>query len=181
MPLEWEEGLSVGVESIDVEHRQILRRLRRLMETAAEGHLEELRSSFRFLQRYMAAHFENEERWMAEHGYPGALEHTRGHAALVDAIGLARRTVEEQGGEGAAPAARIASAIEHHLRTDDLRLGQFWTARENLRRLAEEGPGVGVSLTPIPGMVRSVRTAPAHEPPREPDPVPFARPPVRRS
>jgi hemerythrin len=147
----------VGVESIDVEHRQILRRLRRLMATAAEGHVDDLRSAFRFLARYMADHFANEERWMAEHGYPGALEHTRAHAELVDAIALARRTVDEQGGEGAAPAARIASAIEHHLVTYDLRLGQFWTARLNLRRLAEEGPGAGISLTPIPGMLRAPR------------------------
>ncbi len=160
MRLEWDEGLSVGVEEIDVQHRQVIRRLRRMMEFAAEGKTAELRTSLRFLDRYVAEHFAHEERWMAEHGYPGALDHQRAHAALLDAMQSARRAVDEGGEDGLAPAARIASTVEEHMRTEDLRLGQFWAARENLRRLAERKPGTGVTLTPIPGPVKTVGSDP---------------------
>jgi hemerythrin len=164
LSLEWNEGLSVGVEEIDVQHRQILRRLRGIMAAAAEGRTGELRSALRFLERYAVDHFTAEERWMSEHGYPGAREHARGHAALVEGISAGRRAIEERGGDAAAPTARIASALEQHMRTEDLRVGQFWTARENLRRLAENGPGAGVTLTPIPGLVRAVRPPVATSP-----------------
>jgi hemerythrin-like metal-binding protein len=164
VPIEWDEGLSVGVDEIDVQHRQILRRLRGIMAAAAERRTDEVRSALRFLERYVVDHFAAEERWMAEHGYPGALEHARGHAALCQAIAAGRRAVEERGEDGAAPAARIASAIEQHMMTEDLRVGQFWTARENLRRLAESGPGAGLSLTPIPGQIRAVRPSAAAPP-----------------
>lgn len=160
MSLEWDEGLSVGVEEIDVQHRQLLRRLRGLTTAAAEGRADELRAAFRFLERYVVEHFATEERWMADHGYPGLREHARGHAALVEAVSAGRRGVDERGGDPGA-VARIAAAVEQHLRTEDLRVGQFWTARENLRRLAESGPGVGVSLTPIPGALRAARPSAA--------------------
>jgi len=166
---DWEDGLFFGVEEIDVQHRVILRRLRQLTAAAAEGRAAEVRAGLRFLERYLGDHFGLEERWMAEQGYPGGREHERAHAALRDAISLARRTIDEQGGAGAAPAARIASALLEHLRTEDQRLGQFWTARENLRRLAEREPGTGVQLAPIPGFARAVAPAPA-DPPERPTP-----------
>lgn len=180
MAPEWEEGLSVGVEEIDVQHRLIVRRLRQVASAASDGRAAEVRAALRFLERYVADHFRTEERWMAEHGYPGVREHERGHAALRDAIALARRTIEEQGGAGAAPAARIASALVEHLRTEDQKLGQFWTARENLRRLAERGPGEGVQLTPIPGFARAVVPAPSDPPEPAAPPAPLASAPPRK-
>ena len=56
--------------------------------------------------------------------------------------------------------------------TDDLKLARFWTARENLRRLAEAGPGVGAALTPIPGMVRTYTPPPREDRDDEPAPTP---------
>ena len=56
----------------------------------------------------------------------------------------------------------VARALAAHMRGEDLRLGRFLTARENLRRLAEAGPGVGVTLTPVPGSAATV--SPARKP-----------------
>ncbi len=65
---------------------------------------------------------------------------------------------------------------------DDLKLARFWTARENLRRLAEAGPGVGASLTPIPGMLTVAPPKPRHDDERTktPVPVPVPVPPTDR-
>lgn len=100
---------------------------------------------------------------MADAGYPGVREHTRGHAEIVERIRVARAAGEELPAKGLLEAADwVARALEAHMRTEDLKLGRFWTARENLRRLAENGPGVGASLTPIPGSLPAV-SPPARE------------------
>jgi hemerythrin len=138
---------SVGVETLDAEHRHVRRRLRQLASAAAEGRADEVRGALRHLHADLAERQAAEERWIAEAGYPGEREHARAHRALLDRIGLARD------GEARAlfgAAREIGEALEAHLRFDDLKLGRFWTARQNLRRLAE-GPGGGALLTPIPG------------------------------
>jgi hemerythrin-like metal-binding protein len=150
---------------------------------AAEGRADELRASLRFLERYAVDRFASEERWMTAHGYPGGREHARAHAVLVDAITAARRAVEDAGADLALHAARAGDLLRQHMRTEDLRVGQYWIARENLRRLAESGPGAGVTLTPIPGMLRAVPPAAppaAAEGERPARPAPTPAPPSTR-
>jgi hypothetical protein len=101
---------------------------------------------------------------MAEAGYPGAREHARAHAALLEAFAGARQAPEEAG-ELSLAALDLAAALDAHMRTEDVKVARFVTARENLRLLAEAGPGVGASLTPLPG---------GHAPVREPRPYPAA-------
>jgi hemerythrin len=150
--VDWEDGMSVGVESIDVHHRQVWRRIRHLANAVSDGRADEVRAALRFLQSYLAEHHAEEERWMADAGYPGAREHTRAHAELLERIRSAQEPGARTQVKGLLRTADwVARTLEAHMRADDLKLGRFWTARENLRRLAENGPGVGMALTPIPG------------------------------
>lgn len=153
--------MTLGVELLDVHHRQVLRRARHLAAAATEGDAAAVRSSLRLLHVYLAEHCREEERWMDEAGYPGAREHGRAHAALLDRIAAARAD------EGAGAERRlldaaddIARTLDAHMRGDDLKLARFWTARENLRKLAEAGPGVGAALTPIPGALQAYTPPP---------------------
>jgi hemerythrin-like metal-binding protein len=146
--------MTVGVESLDVHHRQVLRRIRHLAGAVSEGDAVGLRSSLRFLEAYLAEHQREEEQWMEDAGYPGAREHLRSHAAILERVATARADTSAGWDRRLLEAADwVARALESHMRGDDLKLGRFWTARENLRKLAEAGPGVGASLTPIPGML----------------------------
>jgi hemerythrin-like metal-binding protein len=156
MPYDWDERLSVGVEHIDVEHRQILRRVRHLAGAVMDGRPEEIRGSLKFLHGYLVEHFSHEEDWMAETGYPAAREHARHHAEMLDVVTSARLRAAEQPNALVRAAADLAAALDDHMQTEDLKLGRFVTARENLRALAEAGPGVGVALTPIPGSLAAV-------------------------
>jgi hemerythrin len=167
MPFDWDEGLSVGVEHLDVEHRQILRRVRQLAGAVIDGRPEEIRGSLKFLHGYLVEHFSHEEDWMAETGYPAAREHARLHAEMLDVVTSARLRARETPNALVRAAADLAAALDEHMRTEDLKLGRFFTARENLKALAEAGPGVGVALTPIPGSM----TAVPREEPKAPPPV----------
>ncbi len=174
---DWEEAMTVGVESLDVHHRQVLRRIRHLAGAVSEGNAFDLRSSLRFLETYLVEQQRDEEQWMLEAGYPGAGEHLRAHAAILERIASARADTAPGADLRMLEAADwVARALEAHMRGDDLKLGRFWTARENLRRLAEAGPGVGASLTPIPGMLPAHPPRARREEDATPTPVPVPPP-----
>jgi len=151
MLLEWEPGLSVGVEAFDVQHRQIVRRLCRLGEAIGSGRVRDARAELRFLGHYLAQHFAEEERWMEESGYPGLSDHAASHRRCVAELRAARSAFEATGDLLAfAGAAESVARWQHaHLRGDDLRMGRFGVARENLRLLARGGP-IAPTLTPLP-------------------------------
>lgn len=162
--MDWQDGMSVGVESIDVHHRQVWRRIRHLEAVVSGGRPDEARRALRYLHVYLSEHSAEEERWMEDAGYPGALEHARSHAEILKRIRAAREGGESlPAGDLLAAADWVAKALERHMAADDLKLGRFWTARENLRRLAENGPGVGALLTPLPGSL-AVVVPPARDP-----------------
>ncbi len=168
--------MTLGVELLDVHHRQVWRRARHLATAASDGDAASVRSSLRLLHAYLAEHCTEEERWMEEAGYPGLREHARAHAALLDRIAAARADESPGADRRLLDAADwVARTLEAHMRSDDLKLARFWTARDNLRKLAEAGPGVGAALTPIPGMLQAYTPPPL---PRRDDDPPRASPPA---
>ncbi len=144
-------------EQLDVEHRQILRRVRQLASAIAERRREEIPGALKFLHGYLGEHFAHEDAWMADAGYPGGREHARLHSAMLEAFAETRARIQDDPVQLARVAADLVSALEEHMRTEDLKLSRFATARENLRKLAEAGPGVGAALTPLPGSHAIVR------------------------
>jgi hemerythrin len=151
VPIEWDSALSLGVEQLDVEHRQLMRRGRQLAQAVRDGRPEEIRGELRFLHAYLGEHFAHEEEWMAEQGYPGAADHARRHAALLEALSGVRQRAIDQPGAVARVAAELAEVLDEHMRIEDLKLARFFTARQNLKLLAHAGTGAGRALTPIPG------------------------------
>jgi hypothetical protein len=78
---------------------------------------------------------------------------------MLERFADARRRAKDDPVELGRSAADLAAELEEHMRTDDVKLTRFSTARENLRLLAEAGPGVGAALTPLPGSYTAVRPA----------------------
>ncbi|MBF0187498.1 MAG: bacteriohemerythrin [Magnetococcales bacterium] len=81
---EWQARMSVGVEALDEDHRQLLTLINSLYKALRIGTggkvigntLEELVS-------YTREHFQREERVMAERRYPGLEEHKREHENMI--------------------------------------------------------------------------------------------------
>jgi hemerythrin len=155
--------MSVGVDLLDAHHRHIWRRIRHVANAVADGRAEEVRAALRFLHTYLVVHHAEEEEWMLEAGYPGAREHTRLHNEIMDRVRAASEASRPDARTLFETADWAARVLQAHMRSEDLKLGRFFTARENLRRLAESGPGLGAALTPLPGSVGTV--APEKEAP----------------
>lgn len=77
---DWTEDLSVGIPSIDEEHKVFVYHINRLYEGiqfgTAQGTLPVLLDK---LINYSSSHFEHEESCMRETGFPGYQEHKADH------------------------------------------------------------------------------------------------------
>jgi len=85
MPLiEWTAQLSVGIDSIDEQHKKLINMINALNEAMLTGSSNELLGKiFTGLAAYTQKHFAYEENMFAEYGYTNSQEHKRQHSELI--------------------------------------------------------------------------------------------------
>jgi len=85
MPLiEWSNELSVGIDSIDEQHKKLVNMINALNDAKLNGSSNELLGKiFTGLAAYTQKHFAYEENMFAEHGYSDSEEHKRQHNELI--------------------------------------------------------------------------------------------------
>lgn len=87
--IEWREELSVNEGRIDDQHKEIFRIINDFVfekerDTKSVGLAEVLSK----LTDYSLIHFREEERYMAERGFPGIKEHKRAHNYYIKKVAL---------------------------------------------------------------------------------------------
>lgn len=97
MAMQWSPALSVGVEAIDQQHKELIAKINELVAASGAGKgKDEIAHTIKFLEDYVVMHFSMEERQMLVHVYPEATEHKAQHAAFIrDFTALKRRFTEE--------------------------------------------------------------------------------------
>ena len=81
----WSEKLSIGIQSIDVQHRKIVDMINDLQEAMTKGKSKEvLGKIFDDLVSYTAVHFGYEEKLFLTHGYSDSAAHKKEHEDLVN-------------------------------------------------------------------------------------------------
>ena len=85
MPLiEWSNELSVGIKSIDEQHKKLVNMINALHDAKLTGGSNELLGKiFTGLTTYTQKHFTYEENMFAEYGYSNAEEHKKQHNDLI--------------------------------------------------------------------------------------------------
>jgi hemerythrin len=99
MFLEWSAAFDTGIESFDVEHRELLGIFNTLYGRILAGHVDDAHvgECLDSVIAYAENHFAREEQVMAQHGYPGFEAHRRNHVALMNGVLKYRRKLDEQG------------------------------------------------------------------------------------
>lgn len=101
MPLiEWTNELSVGINSIDEQHKKLVNMINALNDAMQTGGSNELLGKiFTGLAAYTQKHFAYEENMFAEFGYSDAEEHKRQHNELIaQVVELKERFMENPQG-----------------------------------------------------------------------------------
>lgn len=129
MTFEWDDSLSIGVEEIDRQHRELIKRLDALAEAVMSGKgKERIENLIDFMERYAKEHFATEERYMDMYSYPGSEQHRKEHARFWTAVKRLRDMLEREGESD-----YMAISVERflmdwlilHIKSTDMEFGRF--------------------------------------------------------
>ncbi len=90
--MKWTDAMSVGVETLDEDHRQLIHLINNLAYADAD-----FAEVFNRLLDYITSHFEREEAHLEALGYPGIDSHRAQHDAFADRVGEMLRHYRESG------------------------------------------------------------------------------------
>jgi len=127
--VEWDAGLSVGVELIDSQHKSLIAKINDTA-TALDEHQgeREVMKTLAFLSDYAEFHFSTEEKHMAATGYPELAEHREKHAEFRETLARMEQEFREEGSTK-----MLAESIHtllwnwlvEHIQTVDQKLGKY--------------------------------------------------------
>jgi hemerythrin len=130
--LQWTSTLSVGVPEIDEQHRELFRRVDRLMDAVLHHDREEAARVLAWLGGFVVEHFAAEERLMAEVEYPAAEAHIREHREFARNLAGIEADFAAHGATAAVVFRLEKQAVDwlmDHVYFTDVALGRYALAR----------------------------------------------------
>ncbi len=83
----WEDSLSVGVAEIDQQHQQLISLINQLYDAMKQGKGKDVAGKIiDSLIDYTVVHFQTEEKYFEQFGYPETESHKQQHAAFVQQV-----------------------------------------------------------------------------------------------
>ncbi len=131
--IEWDDSLSVGVGLIDEQHKMLIQKLKDLSDAINEGReFNKIMKTLDFMIDYTDFHFSEEEKRMAEHGYPGLADQQNQHEQFKVTLNHILEDFNEEG-----PTKALATSINvflvnwliNHIKGTDLKLGKFFSEK----------------------------------------------------
>ncbi|MCS7287066.1 MAG: bacteriohemerythrin [Anaerolineae bacterium] len=132
MKIQWTEELSVGVPQMDEQHKRWIEILNEFYDAVERGEREEgIRKLFQGVEEYTSFHFNAEEQFMAEIGYPDLEDHRKTHQHLKEEV-LSARKRYDQGDQKAARelVAFVISWLYTHIAKTDKKYGEYYASRQ---------------------------------------------------
>ena len=83
----WSYRYETGIDLVDAQHQALFEAVNRLADSFKEGKAkDQVKVSLDFLVDYTREHFQTEERFMREVGYPRLAEHMVEHVRLMEQV-----------------------------------------------------------------------------------------------
>ncbi len=142
--MQWTEDLSVGVEEIDDQHKELFRRINALVDAIRRGECKDVIDGvLKFLEDYAVVHFAEEEAHMVRHRYPEYTLHKAQHAIYLKALMDLKRQAAQPRAHGGSYELSVMTNqvvvdwIIAHIANVDKKLGEFLKSRRGM--LPHEG------------------------------------------
>ncbi|MGQ9630149.1 MAG: bacteriohemerythrin [bacterium] len=98
MAIQWTEDLSVGVDEIDNQHKELFNRINKLLDACNQGEGRNVVAEvIKFLEDYVIIHFGTEEEYMTKHGYLNYLSHKAQHTGFIKDFSALKKQFEAGG------------------------------------------------------------------------------------
>jgi hemerythrin len=126
---EWNDSLSIGIQEIDNQHKELIKKLNELAEYIQQKKgKDKIGSTLRFMKDYSIIHFSTEEGFMAKLEYPGLEKQQMEHEKFkVTAERLVRDLEKEKDMEIFASQVQrfLIDWLILHIKTVDKKFGEF--------------------------------------------------------
>lgn len=137
--MEWSQDLSVGINEIDEQHKELFSRINRLVESVRQSRCREtIPEVIGFLEEYVIMHFANEETYMKKYNYPGYEAHKAQHSEFLKSISGLKGELEKIRSEGGSSYELsvttnqvVVEWIMDHIIKVDRKLGGFLKTKMN--------------------------------------------------
>ena len=97
MAILWKENLSVGVNEIDNQHKELFNRINNLLDACTRGKgSEEVKRTSDFLSEYVISHFGTEEKLMNKYNYPDYASHKEKHEKFKKEFAELKMKIEKE-------------------------------------------------------------------------------------
>ena len=134
MAIQWTPDLTVGVEKIDEQHRELFRRFDALIEACKERRgRQEVGDLLGFLSDYVISHFGEEEGLMVSRGYPDFESHLAQHKLFMRKLDALREELLREGpstGVVIKTNQTVLAWLIEHIKRIDTRFGSFLKDKE---------------------------------------------------
>lgn len=122
----WSTRFETGIPIIDTQHKTLFDAVNRLADSFKAGtSATQAKESLDFLLKYTVEHFQTEEKFMKDMGYPKLTSHMAEHAQLVDkAKGLQARMAEGKP-VTVEVTTFLADWLKHHINEVDMGYVEF--------------------------------------------------------
>lgn len=98
MNISWNQNLSIGVEEIDNQHKELVKKINDLINACNEKRgKEEVGKIVDFLGEYVIKHFTAEEKIQREYKYPNYDQHKALHTKFINDLGTFKSQFEKEG------------------------------------------------------------------------------------
>jgi len=132
--IEWRDEFSIGIPSVDYEHRGMIRMINRLHEEMSARPSRDMVADFLGeIHALISAHFALEEKEMRAMGYDEFNDHKDDHERLLDDIRDIMDAFETDDTEDYAEdlSHRLEAWFTEHFRTKDARLHRYLKDRDS--------------------------------------------------
>ena len=137
MPFEWNKDLSTGIPWQDKQHKELFKRLNKLLEAMNVGlGKTEVVRFFTFLDEYVVIHFHTEEEAMDKANFPETVEQLKDHTRFIE--DLAKLKAEFEKGPSSALVMQVKRQVVdwliNHIGVEDKKFGEFVIKAEAQRK-----------------------------------------------
>lgn len=98
MSILWKDDLSIGVDQIDNQHKELISRIDGLFEACNNGKgKEEVLKVIDYLGKYVVTHFSDEEELQKKYGYPEYNNHKQMHTQFIKDFEVLKGNLDKEG------------------------------------------------------------------------------------
>ncbi len=119
----WDKSLEIGNNEIDSQHKEIFKRVNKLLSAMADGSGKEtIGKLVEFLTEYVAIHFNAEEALMRNHVYTDYLQHQMQHKQFTGDVLRLKQDFESQGATSDLVIQiqkKVCNWLKSHISTED--------------------------------------------------------------